>query len=95
MAPLDDFQATIANDPVAHLITSIHIHAWADGYEQAVKDCADESDNLEIAGLRQLTFNDVCQLALERLSEQRREFDRAQLLATAELAKIAPRPSLT
>lgn len=92
MTAFDDFAAVVARDPFAHLITSMHIHAWADGYEQAVQDCADESDNLAIAELRQLTFNDVCLLAQERLSEKRREFDRAQLLATAELAKIAPSP---
>lgn len=86
-----EFERTVWNDPIAHMITTMHLHAWADGYEQGIRDTADASKR-EVERLYDLSFHDICQLALERLTEQRREFDRAQLLAVAELAKLAPRP---
>lgn len=79
----EQFFAEATNDPWAHMATRMYGDAWADGYEQALRDhgLADRPRH-----------RDLFARAMEYLTEQRQKSEAQMVVAMAGLAKLTGGP---
>lgn len=77
------FFAEVRGDPYLHLVTHHVAHAWAHGYEQALRDH-------DIDPPARQTHGENFDAALEWLTEERRRSEADALVAFASLAKLMP-----
>lgn len=83
------FFAETRNDPYAHMIATMYADAWADGYEQALRD-----NDLTEQRLSK-TYADRRTEAFERLTDARREAEVKMVVALAETGRLIGGPKPT
>lgn len=84
----EQFFADVRRDPYAHMVTHLVSDAWANGYEQALRD-----HGLDEARARE-THGDRVDRAIEWLTDARRKSYAQAIVALAEvgpLVGVAPR----
>lgn len=82
------FFADVRRDPYAHMVTHLVADAWANGYEQALRD-----HGLEEAR-RKETHGDRHHRAVEWLTDARNKAQAQALIAFAEVGKLLGEPRL-
>jgi hypothetical protein len=80
------FFAEAKTDPYTHMVTHHVASAWADGYEQALRD-----HGLDEARQQQ-THNERFEMALEWLTDAKRKSQAQAIMALATLAPLGPGP---
>lgn len=78
----ETFIAEVRKDPYAHMILFQFADAWADGYEQALRD-----HNMTEARLRK-TYSDRRNEAVEHLTNRSNEAKMRAMIAFAEIGRL-------
>jgi len=78
----EQFFAEVRNDPYAHMLFKSYVRAWADGYDQALRD-----HGLEDARLSK-SFSDREHDAAEFLTSAQKKADTQLLIAMAQIGPL-------
>lgn len=81
----EQFFAEAKTDPYTHAVTHHMANAWAEGYEQALRD-----NGLDEARLRE-SHSDRVNRALEWMTDARQKAQAQAIIAFAELGKLMPK----
>lgn len=87
------FFAETHRDPFAHMVTRMYAQAWADGYEQALRDAADAlgpGGRVVVEDMRlRKSFSERQDDAVERLTSDKREAEARMVIAMADFGRLA------